>query len=149
LSILFIIAKILDENVANTVSKPTQLQFHDFGMDVNLELSENRFVFNWPYPTKLNFFTGAFLTIIMLIFLWFLIGFHNHIYQDQTKMKSLVYIILLYVASSVAGKLISMVSKIPPFIGMILAGMALNITDISGLKIADEAFFISFCFYLR
>jgi len=137
------IGETLDENIEDTTVKPGQLKCLDFGMNVNMELSENWFFFHWLHHTKL---TLALFTVLLIIFLSFLFYPPKQIPIMTIDMDGSVFIVLLYVASSVSGKIISMISKIPPSVGMILMGMTLKNSRIFTF---NEESFSKHWFYLR
>lgn len=126
---LFSTGKRFKENIENTTtdSKHDPSQFHDIGINVNMELNENKFLINWPDLTKLKRVNKALFTITLFVVLFVIFGllFPNFLNNEKNWRYFLLFVIILYVASTVTGQIISTVSDMP-FVGMTLAGMAIG-----------------------
>jgi len=126
-----------------------QPQCKDFSVNVNMEHNENQFIWNLPYDAVLNLYTryiDAVYTILAISFVWLMMYLSEGVYYQHSNLLNLRLIIALYLASAVAGQILSTVSHIPPFIGMILVGMAFQSSE---NKIKIDEFRHFFWLYFR
>lgn len=129
--------------------EPEQPRCKDFSVNVNMEQNENQFIWNLPYDAVLNLYTrfiDAVYTILAISFIWLIMYFSEKLSYQQSNLIHLRLIISLYLASAVAGQILSTVSHIPPFVGMILVGMALQSSEYK-IKIDEHRHF--FWLYFR